>query len=422
MRNPPLGPQARGQILVGIRRLAAKYPYHAKVLERFDLCVRPGVATMGVTIAGDDVRLLYNPAFVLTLSPAQLIGVLLHEVHHVVLGHLVATETAYPDHWARTVAEEVSVNEFIKEPLPPGAILLDQFPGLPSMESTDQRYHRLKSVKNRFPLSTPTALGGVSGRASSRGSGQKGVIVDDHSVWQDAQQDRERAEGAMRAILQDAGFDVGSEKIPDDLRDALLAMGIGHAPGDGKYDLEGRSRGNLNWIQLLRRYVGRELTVEPDFTYPSRRLPALVGVVPGRRHRGGRPQIMAVIDTSASITPQLLELISGELGRLADEYRVTVVECDAQIQRVYPYRPIRSVRGRGGTDLQPPFSRDFIGAHRPDLVVYFTDGYGPAPGKTPPVPVIWCLTPEGEQPCTWGRVIRMSPAETHRNENEFVEA
>ena len=66
---------------------------------------------------------------------------------------------------------------------------------------------------------------------------------------------------------------------------------------------------------------------------------------------------MAVIDTSASITPDLLEMINGELIRLAHEHRVTVVECDAEIQRVYPFKAIRNVQGRGGTDLRPPLCR-----------------------------------------------------------------
>jgi predicted metal-dependent peptidase len=116
---------------------------------------------------------------------------------------------------------------------------------------------------------------------------------------------------------------------------------------------------------------------------------------------------MAVIDTSGSITPELLELINAELASLAGDYRVTVVECDVKIHRVYPYRKIREVQGRGGTDFTPPFKPAFLRQHRPDLVIYFTDGFGPAPERAPRIPTIWCLTPIGERPCKWGRVIQM---------------
>jgi len=116
---------------------------------------------------------------------------------------------------------------------------------------------------------------------------------------------------------------------------------------------------------------------------------------------------MAVIDTSASITPKLLESISEELSRLTGDFKVIVVECDVVIQRVYEFRRIECVNGRGGTDLRPPFERSFLQRHRPDLVVYFTDAFGPPPDRAPPVPVIWCLVPGGEPPADWGRVIRM---------------
>ena len=116
---------------------------------------------------------------------------------------------------------------------------------------------------------------------------------------------------------------------------------------------------------------------------------------------------MAVIDTSASMTPDLLEMVNAELSRLAESQFVTVVECDASIKKVYDYRPLKKVTGRGGTDLRPPLKREFLSKHRPDVVVYFTDGFGPAPKKPPGTPVIWCLTPHGEEPASWGRVISM---------------
>jgi predicted metal-dependent peptidase len=116
---------------------------------------------------------------------------------------------------------------------------------------------------------------------------------------------------------------------------------------------------------------------------------------------------MAVIDTSGSVTSDLLSQIDGELRRLAKHYEVLVVECDCQIQRTYPYQTLTTVWGRGGTDLRPPLEKDFLRQHKPDLVVYFTDGYGPAHQCQPAVPVIWCLTPNGTEPVKWGKKIMM---------------
>ena len=90
-------------------------------------------------------------------------------------------------------------------------------------------------------------------------------------------------------------------------------------------------------------------------------------MMPGRQRRSGRQKIMAVIDTSGSITPHLLELINGELVRLARDYPVVVVECDEAIKAVYSYRRIKKVTGRGGTDFRPVFDPDFVRRHRPNL-------------------------------------------------------
>jgi predicted metal-dependent peptidase len=92
----------------------------------------------------------------------------------------------------------------------------------------------------------------------------------------------------------------------------------------------------------------------------------------------------------------LLAQIASELDRLAVYHRVTVVECDAAVHAITPYRGhLPHVHGRGGTDLRPPFAPSVLRQVRPDVVVYFTDGWGPAPATPPPVSVVWCLTPAG---------------------------
>ena len=147
--------QARGKLGIVMERMLDKYPFHVAVLERFRLAARPDVGTMGVAPSGDHVQLLANPDFVLATPADELVGVLVHEVHHVVFGHLTADPQQYSDEWARTMAEEVTVNEFITEPLPEGCIRLADFPRLPPMESTEERYARLKRATSRKPISGP---------------------------------------------------------------------------------------------------------------------------------------------------------------------------------------------------------------------------------------------------------------------------
>jgi predicted metal-dependent peptidase len=117
---------------------------------------------------------------------------------------------------------------------------------------------------------------------------------------------------------------------------------------------------------------------------------------------------MTAIDTSGSIDDQMLELIDAELRLLSRSYAITVVECDAVIRRVYRYRGLKSVLGRGGTDFRPPLQSSFLRKHQPDILIYFTDGAGPAPDDPPRTPVIWCIVPDGQPPVEWGRTIQIS--------------
>jgi predicted metal-dependent peptidase len=75
------------------------------------------IATMAVMMSGEEVLLLHNPTFVLGLPVAQLGGVLLHEVHHVLFRHLVMDPKVFPDRAALIIAQEVTVNEWVQERL-----------------------------------------------------------------------------------------------------------------------------------------------------------------------------------------------------------------------------------------------------------------------------------------------------------------
>ena len=447
--------RAEGKIRLGITRVAGAYPFHAAVLERLRVQARPEVDTMGITVSGDLVLLYYRAEFVLDITLGELEAVLLHEVHHVVFGHVLADPADYPDGWARTVAEEVTANEFVTLPLPGNPITLDRFPTLPPLESTRRRYARLKKIRKRSPVAvrgtatdahdagaSRAGAGVVPGRGQGRalgptrgcprpttaheaarevsrlmgeeragtgpaGPGPIGQTVDDHGVWVEANRDPDRSRQAIREVVEEALLEVGLDRLPEHLGPAIEGLGIGRVPAAGRYELRVCGGNCLDWRRQLRRYTGRVLEERPIFNRPPRRFPDLVGILPGRRRQPTRPRVMAVIDTSGSMTGELLERVDSELARLARQSTVLVVECDAVVHRVYPYRKPGSFLGRGGTDFRPPLEAAFQRRHRPDLIIFFTDGLGPAPKTSPRTPVIWCLTPGGRPPATWGRVIRM---------------
>jgi predicted metal-dependent peptidase len=372
--------KAEGRIQVAKDRLLGKYPFHAALLDRILTTADASRPTMAVTVRDEEIVLLYGPAFVLKISLAEIVGVLLHELGHVIFGHLTMSSKEFPDKLALTVAQEVTVNEFVKEPLPPTPVTLDQFPQLPPGESTRQRYKRLE---NKI-------------------AGVVIVTLDDHSLWAEIGD----AQHIIPGAIEEAVLEAGPGTVPTELHEPIETA-TGKSPGDLREQIA-RGKGTLDWRQMLRRYVGSILEIRPTYNRPPRRFPELVGILPAQARRAGKPRVMAVIDTSGSISSEILSRIDGELRRLARHHSVLVVQCDAAVHSVEEYRgTLKAVHGRGGTDLRPPFARAFLRKHRPDLVIYFTDGDGPAPTVRPAMPVIWCLTLHGRDPAGWGRVVRM---------------
>ena len=547
MNAPTIAP---GKISLAIDRLNSEYPLHAGILAQWRVEESPEMGTMGIGFRNGRLCLAYSPDFVESIGMDELMGVLHHEVNHVLFGHVTHKPAEREDGQARTIAEEVTVNEWVSEPLPDTPVRLAQYPFLPENETTEERYEKLRNRANRsVDASRDTSSRGVpscskpnsansagsgsgqsggnigqtgnagqpgtggpggaaalpsgAGSASTGSSGKRGQIgqagtstqgtgnssggpsqtggtgqtggtakgsgsrpkgagqsggtsqpgkagngaggsgtqaggnntrqasrptsngvptTDDHSAWAEVRNDTAKAErvanmdialawgnltpeerakvqepfvGIAKAAANETGFDDGTD------------IGIGTEAGNGDEPLNA-AQGHILWQVVLRRHVGRILERRPVFGRLPRRFPHLVGVVPGKGRFAQKPKVMAVIDTSGSMTVSMLEAISAELGLMAKHYDVEVVECDAQIQRVYPYHPIVTVVGRGGTDFRPPFEQPFLHAHQPDLVVYFTDGFGPVPDRTPLIPVIWCIAEGGVEPTEWGAKIALS--------------
>lgn len=467
-----------GKISLAIDRLNSEYPLHAGILSQWKVEESAEVSTMGVGFRNNRLCLVYSPAFVEEIGMDELMGVLHHEVNHVLFGHVFHEPGEREDGQARTIAEEVTVNEWVPEPLPATPVLLEQYPFLPENESTEERYEKLWKRTKRSALAAPrgapsrgvpsgskqkssnsngagpqqpsgngqpgqgTQQGGQKG-SSAQGSGAQpggkakarqapqpasnGVpTTDDHSMWAEVRNDKAQAEQAAKMDIGLAWGNLNPEeraKVSNPFDaiamaaaeeagfDGIMAIGIGTEAGDREESLDA-GQGRIPWQTVLRRHVGRLVELRPVFGRPPRRFPNMAGIIPGKGRFSQKPKVMAVIDTSGSMTVAMLEAISAELGLMAKRYDVLVVECDAQIHRTYPYRPIVSVMGRGGTDFRPPFEQGFLNEHCPDLVVYFTDGYGPVPARAPTIPVIWCIAEDGVEPAEWGTKIALSEPKT----------
>lgn len=385
------------------------YPYYAAVLARMQAVDDPGIPIMAVSLHGQHIWLHVNSDYFAKPAHVPFIkGVLLHEVHHVVLGHLsdpAFGSAAHPD--LMELAMEVSANEYIREPLPGDPPVWTKFKqlGLAAGQSTRERYELLVQARQRrATISVPgqwvdTHLARGVGRVSGGNPDPNGYIWVKRLVSDAVSQQRKRQ--ARRGLGSGPGGSLA-----------------GRDPGQFIEQLEEESvppQVRMDWKTALRLFATPQKKAFTTYTRPNRRFPHRVGEVPGRIRRTdiARPKrLMVVVDTSGSMSTRELNEIAGELRRLGRLAHFSVAECDVVVHRVYPFTgSFQLAAGRGGTDLRPVFEPTFLSEHQPDGVVYFTDGEGPYPQHPPGVPTLWVLTKDWPFHCPWGQkaTLRRSP-------------
>ena len=138
----------------------------------------------------------------------------------------------------------------------------------------------------------------------------------------------------------------------------------------------------LSWEQLLKRFVG---TIPSGHrktrTRLSRRQPERYDVSGSINDR--IIKIVVAIDTSGSMSNEDLERIMVEIFDIIGSRKcaVTIIECDAEIQRVYKVSSVKDVsfdvQGRGGTSFTPVI--EYVNSNRyfrDAILICFTDGMG----------------------------------------------
>ncbi len=189
----------------------------------------------------------------------------------------------------------------------------------------------------------------------------------------------------------------------------------GTLPAGLKAVVEAVLRPEIGWRELLAQFV------TSCYGGSRRWLP------PARRHvheglylqsmRSERLRAIVAIDTSGSTQgdlPKFFSELDALLGSFGS-YELTVIQCDADIGSVEafddatPLDPDREweATGGGGTDFRPVFS--YIDEHPeldPNLLIFFTDGYGDYPDRAPAYPVMWLLTKDGQCDVDWGMQVK----------------
>jgi len=389
------------------------HPFWAYLLLQVKLVPAPRLQAFAAT---DCVRhIWYNPELTRHLGHRQLGFVLAHEVCHQLLASMPRQRGRNHHLW--NCATDYAINRIvasIEDPVEDGVPMYRppnvRLPGLCSVKILlDSRFDGMiaETIYEQLAAEELPRPHTVSIALPPTGNGKEGVGVEIPGV-------RDHG-GGVDIHLPDTLTPADREELVDRIGAAVEVWQRnnerGHVPGELVREIDRRRKPKLPWRRLLRQYAGQALAKDDySLTRPNKRYLADDLVVPGlHSDRAGR--IVVAVDTSASITPNLLDELLSEVAGLADEAEeITVIIADAEVHEVVDgtelpgYLRMGTVSGGGGTDHLPVFRH--IDKHRlqPDLFVGLTDLFTRLPPKQPPYPVIWVVPPErGQAP--WGKVV-----------------
>lgn len=391
----------------------------------------PVFKTMAVTSNG---YLLWNPAFVESLNLEQIAAVLYHEVWHFLRDHGSRRIAMGADPRLFNIAADAEINDDLKAPLwqlPPGGIT----PELIGMEeglTAEGYYAKIREDVN-------DAVKEILAKDGEWGSGQCGSGGGNPL---EGEPDGEGKKGKEGDKDEDKKKDKGQGKGQGDEDGDGDGKGDGGAPqGGGRTEAEmsrmrrtvarniqdavesGKGRGTMpagmtrwaeatmepakvRWQDKLRVLCRNAMTYRPgavDFTYtkPSRRQYGVgfgVGkpILPSMRQPV--PNICVAVDTSGSMGQEELNDALREIKGIlvGAKAEVTFTSCDAAVHSTKKIKTWKDaaveMKGGGGTSFVPVFEHLPNIKPQPEVLVFITDGGGPAPA-VPPVGVktIWLL-------------------------------
>lgn len=322
------------------------------------------------TAATDGVRIFYNEEFFMHCKPAERIGLLLHEILHVVFQHMLPLPTGW-NHRKANRAMDYAINLIIdkaKFKLPDGALLDYQYDGMGWKEI----YELLDDEDDDdLPMDDIIICDG-------NGSALKDQI--DDIIVQAAQ------------ASQQAGDSAGA------------------IPGAVQRYLDDLLRPQIPWHTVMRKFFTKLAKVNYSFIKPNRRffpqgilMPSMTGMKVSKGAVG--------VDTSGSVSiPMFNDMVAETAAILRDQQPEVLhfLQFDTRIcqhDELKTLRELKSVQfsGCGGTDIEPIMQ--WAKEENPNWLIVFTDGYFSDPKTKPKCPVIWVIHSNPSYKAPFGKTI-----------------
>ena len=354
--------RVKNKLESAISKLVTFQPLYGEVFLHLNKKERKDIPTLAVgVIRRVDLALYYNPDFIDKLSSTELRSVLKHEALHVLLHHLTRAKHFAYNPRGYNIAADCAINCHI-EGLPEGALYPNQF-GLDDNQSSEFYYEKLKQDADNKGKDFDQLIEG------------KGDTVDDHSMWEDFDDD----------IVEEKVRNIAEKAISEQEK-----KGWGSISGKLAAQIIAANKPVVNWKKEVRWFINKLVLMGRKNTRmrPNRRY----GFTSPGSKRNYTSKLLVAFDTSGSVSDTQLEYFATELNGMIDHVEADFIQFDTQIYgEPKPFTKKASkvdIVGRGGTCFHPVI--ELADERKYDGLVIFTDGYAPFPDK-PKTRMLWAV-------------------------------
>lgn len=362
------------------------------------------------TMATDGRRIVYNPQFVQQLKPAELEGVLAHEVMHCALAHHCRRGNRNPKVWNQ--AADYAVNPLLLAAgmtLPAGVLVNPEFANVSAEEIYARLSQESAGSSPEQPPTAPSPNGGASPGAPRSEATEVGADASQPGIGEVLDAVDEDGKPATHASVerQQREWAIAAEQA------IRTAQACGREPAGIERILKEARESAVDWRSVLRDFIAATRPSDYRWSPPNRRFVSRGLYLPSVERSGAGEMVIAV-DTSGSIGPTELEQFAGEINAIAidvEPERVHVIYCDAAVQSVEEFLQgdpiVLHPAGGGGTDFRPAFQWVEENGIAPKCLIYLTDLCCRSYPDAVDYPVLWVTDSHHTAPI--GDTIRITP-------------
>lgn len=329
--------------------MITRYVFFGCIAMQLELVEDPGLSHAAAT---DGKRLIFNPELTEPWTFGETLGVVAHEVLHVVFMHHLRRKGREPGKW--NIACDHADNLELKRQFGRASKATD--PALPKGALCDDKYLGMSAeqIYDLLPDQPEDEEGG-------QGRGQGFDVVMD-GVAGMSEGEVAAMEASVKGMIQNA---------------AAMARKAGQMSGNLAKLVEAICEPKANWRAIIQDYLTQKAEIDYSWAKPNQRMLSQYGIIYPMLDGEKLGRLVLLVDASGSCSAdqaQFCSEVSDILG--AYECSIDVIYHDSQVTGVDHYESddlpiVMRPRGFGGTDCKAAY--DAAADYDPDVIIHLTD-------------------------------------------------